>query len=186
MAELSGTISVKDSAGTDQTVPLSSSLISNPSKASFTRPADTTAYTTGDLMANSTTAGSVTPLSWTGATIGGSGGDGIIAGIMLRKSSSTAVCTVRVHFFTASPTVANGDNGAFSLSSYDLDNKIGVAELTLNITTGNGYEGQANGLDLQYSLASGDTIYALIEMLGAYTPVSGETINARVQFKRFS
>ena len=38
--------------------------IYNPS-ASFTRPADTTQYAVGDLVANNTTPGSVTPLSWT-------------------------------------------------------------------------------------------------------------------------
>ena len=31
----------------------------------FTRPTDTTAYTSGDLVGNSTTAGSVVPLSFT-------------------------------------------------------------------------------------------------------------------------
>ena len=32
--------------------------------ASFTRPADTTAYASGDLVANSTTAGSVIPMTF--------------------------------------------------------------------------------------------------------------------------
>lgn len=37
--------------------------IGNPS-ASFTRPSNTTAYASGDLVANSTTTASVVPLSW--------------------------------------------------------------------------------------------------------------------------
>jgi hypothetical protein len=36
--------------------------------ASFTRPADTTTYASGDLVANNTTAGSVVPLTFTAVT----------------------------------------------------------------------------------------------------------------------
>src|SRR5215207_5972656 len=53
--------------------------------ASFVRPANTTAYAIGDLVANSTTAGSVTPLSVTGARVANGTGSIVYAG--LRKSN---------------------------------------------------------------------------------------------------
>jgi hypothetical protein len=40
-------------------------MLINTVSATFTRPSDTTAYASGDLVANSTTAGSVTPLTLT-------------------------------------------------------------------------------------------------------------------------
>jgi len=43
------------------------------SSASFTRPANTTAYADGDLVANSATAASVVPLTFTSSRVVGHG-----------------------------------------------------------------------------------------------------------------
>src|SRR4051812_8128931 len=52
--------------------------------ASFTRPADVTPYASGDLVADNTTAGSVTPLSWTAARV--AAGSFLVRRARLRKS----------------------------------------------------------------------------------------------------
>jgi len=80
--------------------------------ATFTRPADTTAYASADLVANSTTAGSVTPMSF---AVGRPNAGGQIRRVRIVKSGTSAAnATFRLHLYSASPTVANGDNGAFS------------------------------------------------------------------------
>ncbi len=145
--------------------------------ASFTRPADTTAYGVGDLVANSTTAGSVVAMSLAGmAQKAGAGGK--IVGARLRKSGAgTTNAAFRVHLFSAAPaTVANGDNGAFSTSG--VADYIGALDVTIDRAFTDGAFGRGMPLAgnfLDYITAGGTTLYALIEARGAYTPASGET-----------
>lgn len=141
--------------------------------ATFTRPADTTPYASGDLVANSTTAGSVTPLQLTAARM--PGGSFLVNRLRLRKSGSgTTNATFRAHLFSAAPTVANGDNGALSMTG--SASYIGRADLDLTQSSpfSDGAAGQAD-TNFLVSLASGQVIWALIEARGAYTPVSAET-----------
>src|SRR3569833_86506 len=96
--------------------------------ASFTRPADTTAYASGDLVANSTTAGSVTPLTF---TLGNTFPQGQLRLTRARiyKSGTTATnANFRLHLYEASPVPANGDNGAWSTDK--SANKIGNNDVT--------------------------------------------------------
>lgn len=97
--------------------------------ASFVRPADTTAYAVGDLVANNTSAGSVTPMSFTVGRDADSGG--MIRRIRLRKTgTSVSNALFRLHLYSASPTPSNGDNGAWltnQAASLTLGNAFGVA-----------------------------------------------------------
>lgn len=146
--------------------------ICNPS-ASFTRPADTTAYASGDLVANSTTAGSVAPLSF----------DGIwsnrfsIKRVRLTKSGTTATNgQFRVHFYGASPTCANGDNGAWSTdqaAKYYGSIDVTVAAFT-DGCAGVGAATAGAELNVQLPTANGHTVYALLEARAAYTPANAE------------
>src|SRR6266566_5156773 len=86
-------------------------------QASFNRPADTNAYSSGDLVANSTTAASVVPLSFTAALT--SGGSFIIRRARLMKSDLSVINAKFVlHLYGADPSassgIATGDNGAWS------------------------------------------------------------------------
>ena len=154
----------------------------------FTRPDDTNAYTANDLVANSTTAGSVTPLSWPRINVG-KNGQIAIHWVRLSKSGTTATNgEFRVHFFTASPTVANGDNGAFSSSQ--AANYIGSADVTMSAFT-DGCAG-LTALGTNSPVAAVDfpgaenTIYALIEALAAYTPAAEEVFTATIFVERLS
>lgn len=160
-------------------------LIKVPNKASFTRPNDTNAYAIGDLIANSTTAGSVTRLSWTGATISGNGGKGMISSFML-ACSAAFVGTVRVHFLKTDHAVTNGDNGALVLTSLDLDNYIGSLDVSLDGAGNGGALGFASNIGLDYELATGDTVYAVLEARSAVTPVAQAVFSGKPKFKRFS
>jgi hypothetical protein len=72
--------------------------------ASFTRPADTTAYASGDLVANSTTAGSVAPLTFSNVVrVNGAGG--LVRRAKLRKTgTSTTNASFRIHFYAVTET----------------------------------------------------------------------------------
>lgn len=147
--------------------------------ASMTRPADTTAYAAGDLVGNSTTAGSVTPLAITAARV--AAGSLLASRVRLRKSGTElTAATFRVYLFSAAPTVANGDNGALSIAG--SANCIGWADVSMatraDSTTANPFSDGAFGfgdLNSLVALASGQTVWALIEARAAYTPASGET-----------
>lgn len=168
-----------------------SKLISIPAAATFNRPGDTTAYAIGDLIANSTTAGSVAPLSWTGVTISGAGGSGEITEVTIDTGDSAAH-TVRVHFFSYSPTVSNGDNGALIVSNFARTTAayyLGYADVVMQtsaiVAAGNNV-GQAAGLSIPYKLASGDTLYSLLESQTVFTPGNASNYFVTPRFKRYS
>lgn len=160
-------------------------MIKAAGKKSFTRPNDTTAYAANDLVANDTTAGSVAALAFTGATLTGNGGTGIIEHYMLAKGGAAAA-TIRAHFLKTNHAVTNGDNGAFTLTALDLDNYIGYHDVVLDSLTANG--GGAMGVSqtppLDYELSSGDTIYVLHEALVAFTPTAQSSYVGKPKFRR--
>lgn len=152
--------------------------IYNPS-ASFTRPADTTAYAAGDLAANSTTAGSVTPLSWTMQSTNIIGPFSLYRARLQKTATSVTNASFRLHLFSASPGVASGDNGAFSATQ--SANYLGSIALDLTTTPGAkfsdgavGHGSMTAGSDMNTRLPSGTTIYGLLEVLAAYTPANAE------------
>lgn len=149
-------------------------LVANPS-ANFTRPADTTAYASGDLVANSTTAGSVAALSFTAANE--ALGSFLLRRLKLHKSGTSVTnAQFRVHFFRTAPaTVTNGDNGVFSVSG--VSDYIGAVDVIVDRAFTDGAAGfgvPVVGSELSVALATGQTIYALVEARAAYTPANAE------------
>lgn len=149
------------------------SALATPS-ANFTRPADTTAYASADLVANSTTAGSVTPLSWTAARI--AAGSFLVRRARFKKSTTTtANGSFRLHLYDTTPaTITNGDNGAWLTTNSGY---LGSLEFDFSGTTGRVHTDGASciglptaGSELSVKLSSGQTIYGLIEARGAYAP----------------
>lgn len=149
--------------------------------ANFTRPSDTVQYASGDLIANSVTAGSVTALSWSAART--SAGSFLVRGIRLRKSgTSLTAASFRVHLFSETPTITTtGDNGVFSTVVSGIANYLGAFDTTMDVAMSDGAWGicvASGGSDRTIKLASGQTIYGLIEAKDVYTPVSGEIFTA--------
>lgn len=149
----------------------------------FNRPADTTAYASGDLVAPSTVAGSVVPLQFASA-VRAAGGVGRIERVRVRKTGTSLTnASFRVHFFNAAPMgIVNGDNGAWltAMAGY-----VGAADVTCDRAFSDGAEGAGLPLTftpITYQLAAGNTtLYALIEARGAYAPVSGETFTVLIE-----
>lgn len=141
---------------------------------SFTRPADTTAYASGDLVANSTTAGSCVSVSLTAARV--AAGSFMLRRLKLHKSgTNVSNAQFRVHLFAAPVTFANGDNGAFSVSG--AADYLGAFDVTIDRAFTDGAAGfgmPVIGSDITVKLASGTTIRAVLEARAAYTPANAE------------
>ncbi len=145
--------------------------------ASFTRPADTTAYAAGDLVANNTTAGSVVPLTFNFKEAGGL--PIWLRSVTMRKTQASVTnANFRLWFLSASPTVTNGDNGAIAgafLSSVLFEPVLLDATALL---TGGGAIG-SSVFDAEM-LQLRAPCYMLVEAMAAYTPASGEVFTLEV------
>lgn len=174
--KLSGTLAVAPVAGENHigAVGGHSAVVTQ----TFSRPANSTPYVLGDLVANSTTAGSVTPLSLAAARV--NAGTGCIRRVRLSttKTGLAGSDVFRVHFFSTTPTVDNGDNGAFAVNGR-ASGHLGYVDVVLDRVFNDGACGigvPASGSEITFVAGGGvTTIFALIEVRGAYTPASGET-----------
>lgn len=146
----------------------------------FMRPADTVVYAVGDLIANSTTAGSVTVathgiLTLTAARV--AAGSFILRRLRLRKTSiSLTSASFRVHLFSTIPVPAIGDNGVLTGNVSGFAGHIGYVDILMDTAWSDGANGASMmPTDFNIALTSGQNIYALLEARAAYTPGSGET-----------
>ena len=145
----------------------------------MTRPNDTTAYASGDLVANSTTAGSVVPLVF-------GDGPGIVRvrRFLMRTSNSTVTNkNYLLYLFASSPTVTNGDNGAFAVTDANGGSSIfAVFGSTAAMSYGGGSFQMFYPLDAAATAVNGwadqlapGTFYGLLKANAAYTPTALET-----------
>jgi len=150
------------------------------SKYAFTRPADTTAYASGDIVANSTTAGSVVPLNFPNCS-NGVGHPMQVRRVRIFKSgTSTTNASFRVHLFNVLPTVSSGDNAALAITTGGA-NYLGQVDVTVGQGTGDGAAGQATTEINCHPAAQATNLYGLLEARGAYTPASGESFTVALE-----
>ena len=150
--------------------------------ASFTRPSNTTAYTSGDLVANNTSAGSVAAMQFTVAV--GNGRAMKIVSVKLETTNTDAGdASFRLHLYAADPTVTNGDNGVWlttestTLGFVDLDTCIAYSDAIATVTP---FDDTQN---FYWRLASGTILYGLLEARGAYTPISAEVLEVTMNIE---
>jgi hypothetical protein len=143
--------------------------------ASFARPNDTTAYAVGDLIANSTTAGSVVPMQIQLGNQFPNGMTRLTRARLIKSGTGVANATFRIHLYETLPTPTNGDNGAWSTgqAAHWLGN-IDIASM-LAFTDGAAGTGSASAGSEMFLRLAGKSVYALLAALGAYTPVASET-----------
>jgi hypothetical protein len=156
--------------------------------ATFTRPADTATYAPGDLVANGTAAGSVVPMSWTAARV--AGGSGMVRRARLKKSgTAVTAANFRLHLYGSDPSastgITNGDNGAWLTKQAGY---LGSFDLDMSGVNGRVFSDAAEvigpptvGSDVTFSLASGQTVYGLLEARAAYTPASAEVLTVELE-----
>ncbi len=150
--------------------------------ATFARPADTTQYASGDLVANSTTAGSVTPMEWNVADY--DTGVAFIRRAKIKKSATSVTsASFRLHLYGASPTIANGDNSAWSTTESTYYGAIDVTVDRAFSDSSAGFGVPVTGSEINAHLRSGGKkIYGLLEARGTYTPASAETFSVTLEF----
>jgi len=145
--------------------------------ASFTRPADTTAYAAGDVVSNSTSA--TTLRSFAIARV--NAGTGYITGarIALDQKSITTPPRFRVHLFNASNPTVSADNAPNKELFADESKVIGIIDLPAVATPADATNSTISRafdytIRLPFKCASGaNLVYAYLETLDAYTPASG-------------
>lgn len=146
--------------------------------ASFTRPADTTAYASGDLVANSTTAGSVVPMTF---IIRPENRPAMIRRVRIKKTgTSIANASFRLHLYgTSAITNTNGDNGAWLTNN--TANYYGSIDVTLDKAFSDGSQGVGSpsaGSEMNYDIG---LCYGLLEARNAYTPASAEVFTVELE-----
>lgn len=138
--------------------------------ANFTRPADTTAYAALDTVADSV--GSPTMMQFTAVGV-----SGYITKAMIRTSQSANVARYRLHLYQATMT-NTGDNTAFTFLSANFANWIGSIDFPACATEGAGSDiayAINRDIRLEYTVASGSTIFARLETLDVFTPANAQT-----------
>lgn len=143
--------------------------------ANFTRPADTTAYASGDLVANSVTAGSVVPMTF---NIGYGGALLVYRAKVLFNSATPTNAKFRLHLYNSSPTPTNGDNGAWLTTESGYQGAIDIDASTLTFsdsTSGFGMYLLSSVTEPLYAIADVNyKLYGLLTATAAYTPTSAE------------
>lgn len=158
-------------------------MIISPS-ASFTRPADTTAYGANDLVANSTTAGDVVPMSFGVSQL--PNGAGTVRRVRLFKDDETVTAaSFTVHLFSQAPVVTNGDNAAFAVStaryyigSVAIDMSTGAIASTTDV-----WKAAALSPELSFNARNSGAIYGLLEAEAGYAPSSGEVFEVTLDIE---
>ena len=178
----SGVVTVQGIGG-GTAIPISGSIsanatytgaITNPT-STLTRPANTTPYSVNNIVASSTTAGSIVVPSF---AIANSAGGAIVPRIRINTNVTTGWGAVNllVTLWTTAPTYTNGDGSAYAVATGSA-NRVGQYQVTLT-QNGDGAagEGMPNvGNAASIKLASGTAVYWDIQILTAATPISGQT-----------
>ncbi len=141
--------------------------------ASFTRPADTTAYAANDAVANSTS--TPTLLSFANCA-NANGGQGYIVKTRLLTNQKTCTARFRLSFYHTAPSPVN-DNAPKPKLYANKDKLIGRIDLD-PCSTEDATSDAAFALStalMPYVCAAADTtIYCILTTLDAFTPASAQ------------
>jgi hypothetical protein len=153
---------------------------------SFTRPADT----------NSTTVGSVVPMTWGVDRHGGRGK--IVGGRIFKSAATTTAAKFNVHLFARAPTPTNGDNGSYAVATVaywigtlqfdmttaaELAAGVDLAQTVTLTSPGITFDTNTHGAAAGTTQGPPMAIYGLMEANGGYAPASGETFKVTLHIE---
>jgi hypothetical protein len=152
-----------------------------------TRPADTTAYAAGDVVNESTSAGTV----WTFAAMGRyNAGTGRIVGARLVSDADVATeGDFELWLFSSSVATVN-DNAAWAPTDAEMRNLVGTIAFGSTPKVGSGnvaYQVQegSGGLPIRYKCGAGLTdLYGVLVVRNAYSPASGGRLDIYLDIKQ--
>lgn len=137
------------------------------SAANTTRPADTTAYTAGDVYGGLQTF----------QTLGIANSSVIITSLSLRlnvTSLPSGMTGFRLHLYSSAPTTLN-DNDVWSLSVGDRTKYEGFIDLATPTATGNSIlYSQNDNINKQIKLSTA-SVFGYLVTLGGFTPAASTT-----------
>ena len=144
------------------------------------RPANTTQYTIGDLVAGNGVNFFTIPNA-----VRASGEAIRVERVRLRKSSPVlTAASFRVHLLRSAPTVNVSDNGIFNTSGVlalsTIEHAVGFFDIIMDRAAVIGARGNGIpdvGTSATLSPVSGTSLFAVVEALAGYTPTSAETFD---------
>jgi hypothetical protein len=137
---------------------------------SVTRTNDTNAYTAGDVIGAAV--GSTAALTFSG--LAASSGEFLITSSELQIDATAVISgetSYRLYLYNLTPPSALGDNAAWDLPSGDRASFLGYIDLGTPVDIGSTLYVQADGLNKQINLASGN-VFGYLVTIGAYTPTA--------------
>ncbi len=144
----------------------------------LTRPSDTTAYTSGDIVSNSTVATTLMEFASVAATNGASC---YITGIHIITDKKAITPQFRLHFWNASDPTTSADNAANRSPLYADDSKYcgywDMPPMQSSADTTNGTSSWSTDESCRIPVkcgASTTSLWVLMETLSAFTPSSGQ------------
>lgn len=145
-------------------------------KASVTRPSNANAYAAGDVIG--TAASDVIAFPNLARSNGGAGM--IINAVVVDSASQATKPSLELWLFTVAPA-AVADNAAFAPTDAELENLVGVIDLT-SVRVGNATVGAGGNSVLPSAVstlpfkceAGSTTLYGVLVVRNAYTPVADE------------
>jgi hypothetical protein len=155
--------------------------------ANFTRPNDTTAYTAGDVVANSTSA----PVVMTFSNVVAANGKGglIVNAKLLSSANQTTKGEFELWLFHTAPAAQN-DNAACAFSDAEMANVAAVIQFPSGYAfVGNAGAGAAGNVLYQpdqvnkkFKCGASDTsLYGVLVVRNAYTPVALEVFTVTLE-----
>lgn len=119
----------------------------------------------------------------------GPGGTYLIRRAIIGKTGTGITnASFRLHIYKSLPTVANGDNGAWSSTSSGYVGSIDIAvdKAFSDGASGSGTLVSSTGPELQAILAPTGKLYGLLEARGVYTPTAQEVFTVTLEaYDRF-
>lgn len=144
-------------------------------KVDVTRPADTTAYASGDAISDSTSAPTSGGFTITSAGRA-SGGSCIITDVCIATSNDPATkLTGEIWIFDTSVTNIN-DNAAFAVSDTEIKTCAAVVPFSLYDAGNNGFA-HVTGLNILATCSGTANLRFLLRARNAYTPASAEVLS---------
>lgn len=147
--------------------------------ASFARPANTTAYASGDSVSDNTSAGSATNFEFTGAALG-NGESFRLDYVSLTSDNAVTGVPFELWLYSANPT-ALADNAAFTISDAENDTVLSVISISTAFSSAVNWRIEAGAINRIIKLGTNtSSIFGNLKIAAVYTPASGETLTARI------
>jgi hypothetical protein len=140
------------------------------STPTVTRPANTTAYTAGDVVGGAIEF----------ANIGPAGSHILVTTADLAIDVSavpSGMASMRLHLYDVTPPSALADNAAWDLPSGDRSAYLGYIDIGTPADVGSTLFVQATQLGQQFKLATGSTsLFGYLQTIGAFTPAGNSEV----------